>query len=30
MDSRSALTVSIGVLGGLAVAFTADVVTVPI
>ena len=30
MDSRSALTVSIGVLGGLAVAFTAEVVTVPI
>jgi hypothetical protein len=30
MDSRSALTISIGVLGGLAVAFTADIVTVPI
>jgi hypothetical protein len=30
VDSRSALTVSIGVLGGLAVAFTAEVVTVPI
>ncbi|MGP4056718.1 DUF1097 domain-containing protein [Mycobacterium sp. 4D054] len=30
MDSRSALTLSIGVLGGLAVAFTAMVVTVPI
>ena len=30
MDSRSALTLSIGVLGGLAVAFTAEVITVPI
>jgi hypothetical protein len=30
MDSRTALTLSIGVLGGVAVAFTADVVTVPI
>jgi hypothetical protein len=30
MDSRTALTLSIGVLGGLAVAFTAEVVTVPI
>jgi Protein of unknown function (DUF1097) len=30
MDSRSALTVSIGVLGGLAVALTAEVITVPI
>ena len=30
MDSRTALTLSIGVLGGLAVAFTADVITVPI
>lgn len=30
MDSRSALTISIGVLGGIAVAFTAVVVTVPI
>ncbi|WP_313676510.1 DUF1097 domain-containing protein [Mycolicibacterium sp.] len=30
MDSRSALTLSIGVLGGIAVAFTAGVVTVPI
>ncbi|UXA18028.1 DUF1097 domain-containing protein [Mycobacterium sp. SMC-4] len=30
MDSRSALTLSIGVLGGVAVAFTATVVTVPI
>ena len=30
MDSRSALTLSIGVLGGLAVALTAQVITVPI
>lgn len=30
MDSRSALTLSIGLLGGIAVAFTATVVTVPI
>ncbi|WP_319451238.1 MULTISPECIES: DUF1097 domain-containing protein [unclassified Mycobacterium] len=30
MDSRTALTLSIGVLGGVAVAFTAGVVTVPI
>jgi hypothetical protein len=30
MDSRAALTVSIGVLGGLAVALTAEVITVPI
>lgn len=30
MDSRSALTLSIGVLGGVAVAFTAAVITVPI
>ena len=30
MDSRSALTLSIGVLGGLAVAVTAEVITVPI
>lgn len=30
MDSRTALTVSIGVLGGLAVALTAEVITVPI
>jgi hypothetical protein len=30
MDSRTASTLSIGVLGGLAVALTADVVTVPI
>jgi hypothetical protein len=30
MDSRTALTLSIGMLGGIAVAFTADVVTVPI
>jgi hypothetical protein len=30
MDSRSALTISIGALGGVAVAFTATVVTVPI
>ncbi|TRW80948.1 DUF1097 domain-containing protein [Mycolicibacterium sp. 018/SC-01/001] len=30
MDSRSALTLSIGVLGGVAVAFTAEVITVPI
>lgn len=30
MDSRSALTLSIGVLGGVAVAFTATVITVPI
>ena len=30
MDSRSALTLSIGVLGGVAVAFTATVLTVPI
>jgi len=30
MDSRTALTLSIGVLGGVAVAFTADVVTVPV
>lgn len=30
MDSRSALTLSIGVLGGVAVAFTATVVTIPI
>ncbi|MGE2735174.1 DUF1097 domain-containing protein [Mycolicibacterium vaccae] len=30
MDSRSALTLSIGVLGGIAVAFTATVITVPI
>lgn len=30
MDSRSALTLSIGVLGGLAVALTAEVITVPI
>ncbi|TQR88502.1 DUF1097 domain-containing protein [Mycobacterium hodleri] len=30
MDSRTALTLSIGVLGGLAVALTADVITVPI
>jgi hypothetical protein len=30
LDERSALTISIGVLGGLAVAFTATVVTVPI
>ena len=30
MDSRSALTLSIGVLGGLAVALTATIVTVPI
>ena len=29
MDSRSALTLSIGVLGGVAVAFTATVITVP-
>lgn len=30
MDSRTALTLSIGVLGGLAVAFTAEIITVPI
>lgn len=30
MDSRTALTLSIGVLGGLAVALTAQVITVPI
>jgi hypothetical protein len=30
MDSRTALTLSIGVLGGLAVAMTATVITVPI
>ena len=30
MDQRSALTLSIGVLGGVAVAFTATVITVPI
>lgn len=30
MDSRTALTLSIGVLGGLAVAVTAEVITVPI
>src|SRR3546814_10152214 len=30
MDSRSALTLSIGVLGGVAVALTATVITVPI
>jgi hypothetical protein len=30
MDSRTALTLSIGVLGGLAVALTATVITVPI
>ena len=30
MDSRSALTLSIGVLGGVAVAVTATVITVPI
>ena len=30
MDRRSALTLSIGVLGGLAVALTAEVITVPI
>lgn len=30
MDSRSALALSIGVLGGVAVAFTATVITVPI
>jgi len=30
MDSRSALTLSIGVLGGIAVAFTAEIITVPI
>ena len=30
MDSRTALTLSIGVLGGVAVAFTAAVITVPI
>ncbi|OBG85766.1 hypothetical protein A5698_03745 [Mycobacterium sp. E136] len=30
MDSRSALTLSIGMLGGLAVALTAEVITVPI
>ena len=30
MDSRTASMLSIGVLGGVAVAFTADVVTVPI
>ncbi|BBZ28523.1 hypothetical protein MMAD_28180 [Mycolicibacterium madagascariense] len=30
MDSRTASTLSIGVLGGLAVALTADVITVPI
>lgn len=30
MDSRSALTLSIGVLGGVAVAFTATVIIVPI
>jgi hypothetical protein len=30
MDSRSALTLSVGVLGGLAVALTAEVITVPI
>ena len=30
MDSRTALTLSIGILGGLAVAFTAEVITVPI
>jgi hypothetical protein len=30
MDSRTALTLSIGVLGGLAVALTAEVITVPI
>ena len=30
MDYRSALTLSIGVLGGLAVAVTAEVITVPI
>ncbi|MCF6389872.1 DUF1097 domain-containing protein [Mycobacterium sp. MBM] len=30
MDSRTALTLSIGVLGGVAVAFTATVITVPI
>src|SRR3954453_20045088 len=30
MDSRTASTLSIGVLGGLAVALTAEVITVPI
>ena len=30
MDSRTALTLSIGVLGGLAVVLTAEVITVPI
>jgi len=30
MDSRTALTLSIGILGGLAVALTAEVITVPI
>ncbi|QNJ93871.1 DUF1097 domain-containing protein [Mycolicibacterium fluoranthenivorans] len=30
MDSRTSLTLSIGALGGLAVALTADVITVPI
>jgi len=30
MDSRTALTLSIGVLGGLAVALNAEVITVPI
>ena len=30
MDSRTALTLSIGVLGGLAVALTAEIITVPI
>ncbi|MFT4127038.1 MAG: DUF1097 domain-containing protein [Gordonia sp. (in: high G+C Gram-positive bacteria)] len=30
MDSRSALTISIGVLGGVAVAITAELITVPI
>src|SRR3977135_4658799 len=30
MDSRSALTLSIGVLGGVAVVVTAEIITVPI
>ncbi|MBX5488651.1 MAG: DUF1097 domain-containing protein [Mycolicibacterium hassiacum] len=30
MDERTALTLSIGVLGGIAVAFTAEIITVPI
>ncbi len=30
MDSRTALTLSIGVLGGVAVALTAEIITVPI